>query len=193
MVAQRVRATSRSRPAEPPLPTDLPRPARKAKSCPHRSAAIHRLEAPSRSRACHAASPRGSWPRAGWKAAPRSRRAIAQETTAREPRDLPDARDGLTRKERVVLWVLHELERELGTRASGRTIAVPMIGRDGVPRGGPPGAPRTTGARAPVNERGNIPGARDAPLSSAPLAQSAGKTRFQRSRGRARDSLRARA
>lgn len=41
--------------------------------------------------------------------------------------DLPDARDGLTRKERVVLWVLHELERELGTRAAGRTIAVPMI------------------------------------------------------------------
>ncbi len=41
--------------------------------------------------------------------------------------DLPDARDGLTRKERVVLWVMDGLEKELGTRASGRTIPVPMI------------------------------------------------------------------
>lgn len=27
---------------------------------------------------------------------------------------LPDVRDGLTREERVVLWVLHELQRERG-------------------------------------------------------------------------------
>ena len=28
--------------------------------------------------------------------------------------DLPDARDGLTRLERVILWQLHEAQRELG-------------------------------------------------------------------------------
>jgi hypothetical protein len=28
--------------------------------------------------------------------------------------DLPDARDGLTRQERIVLWCLHELQSELG-------------------------------------------------------------------------------
>ena len=28
--------------------------------------------------------------------------------------DIPDARDGLTRKERVVLYVLNELQKELG-------------------------------------------------------------------------------
>ena len=28
------------------------------------------------------------------------------------PDDLPDARDGLTRLERVILWQLHEAERE---------------------------------------------------------------------------------
>jgi hypothetical protein len=30
---------------------------------------------------------------------------------------LPDVRDGLTRKERVVLWVLRETERERGGRS----------------------------------------------------------------------------
>lgn len=29
---------------------------------------------------------------------------------------LPDARDGLTREERVVLYVLHEIQRERGDR-----------------------------------------------------------------------------
>ncbi len=29
---------------------------------------------------------------------------------------LPDVRDGLTRKERVVLYVLHEIQRERGDR-----------------------------------------------------------------------------
>jgi hypothetical protein len=28
--------------------------------------------------------------------------------------DLPDARDGLTRLERVILWQLHEAQKELG-------------------------------------------------------------------------------
>ncbi len=37
--------------------------------------------------------------------------------------DLPDARDGLTRKERVVLWVLAKLEEEEG----GRSIPLPML------------------------------------------------------------------
>lgn len=36
---------------------------------------------------------------------------------SRDPRDvLPDARDGLTRIERVVLWQLQETQRELGDR-----------------------------------------------------------------------------
>src|SRR5687767_6073243 len=30
--------------------------------------------------------------------------------------DIPDVRDGLTRKERIVLVTLHELEKELGDR-----------------------------------------------------------------------------
>lgn len=29
---------------------------------------------------------------------------------------LPDARDGMTRAERIVLWQLHELRKELGER-----------------------------------------------------------------------------
>jgi len=42
-----------------------------------------------------------------------------EETT--EPRDarydfLPDVRDGLTREERVVLYVLHETQKERGSR-----------------------------------------------------------------------------
>ncbi len=37
--------------------------------------------------------------------------------------DLPDARDGLSRKERVVLWVLSSLQVEEG----GRSIPLPML------------------------------------------------------------------
>ena len=36
---------------------------------------------------------------------------------------LPDARDGLTRAERIVLWVLHEAQREF----NGRNIATAML------------------------------------------------------------------
>jgi hypothetical protein len=35
----------------------------------------------------------------------------------RDPRDdLPDVRDGLTRRERIVLWCLSELQKERGDR-----------------------------------------------------------------------------
>ena len=37
--------------------------------------------------------------------------------------ELPDARDGLTRKERVVLWVLGEVQAERG----GRHVPMPML------------------------------------------------------------------
>ena len=37
--------------------------------------------------------------------------------------DVPDARDGLTRKERIVLWVLATLQTEEG----GRNIPLPML------------------------------------------------------------------
>ncbi|AKV01425.1 hypothetical protein AKJ09_08088 [Labilithrix luteola] len=37
--------------------------------------------------------------------------------------DLPDARDGLTRKERVVLWMLGELQKE----RDGRMVPLPML------------------------------------------------------------------
>ena len=30
--------------------------------------------------------------------------------------DIPDVRDGLTRQERIVLWVLHETQKERGDR-----------------------------------------------------------------------------
>lgn len=36
---------------------------------------------------------------------------------------IPDVRDGLTRVERVVLWVLHETQRELG----GRYVPTAML------------------------------------------------------------------
>ena len=36
---------------------------------------------------------------------------------SRDPRDdLPDVRDGLTRRERIVLWCLSELQKERGDR-----------------------------------------------------------------------------
>ena len=31
--------------------------------------------------------------------------------------DLPDARDGLTRLERIILWQLHELQQETGRQS----------------------------------------------------------------------------
>lgn len=37
--------------------------------------------------------------------------------------DIPDARDGLTRKERVVLWVLSKLQAERGER----NVPLPML------------------------------------------------------------------
>jgi hypothetical protein len=37
--------------------------------------------------------------------------------------DLPDVRDGLTRKERVVLWVLSECQKE----RHDRNVALPML------------------------------------------------------------------
>jgi hypothetical protein len=40
-----------------------------------------------------------------------------------DDRELPDARDGLTRKERVVIWVLSELQRERGERF----VPLPML------------------------------------------------------------------
>ena len=40
-----------------------------------------------------------------------------------EDDEIPDARDGLTRKERVVLWVLSNLQAEEG----GRSIPLPML------------------------------------------------------------------
>jgi hypothetical protein len=36
---------------------------------------------------------------------------------------LPDVRDGLTRQERVVLWVLHETQKERG----GRNVPTAML------------------------------------------------------------------
>ena len=37
--------------------------------------------------------------------------------------DIPDARDGITRKERVVLWMLAELQAERGDRH----VPLPML------------------------------------------------------------------
>jgi len=37
--------------------------------------------------------------------------------------DIPDARDGLTRKERIVLWHLHQTQREL----RGRNVPTAML------------------------------------------------------------------
>lgn len=36
---------------------------------------------------------------------------------------LPDVRDGLTRRERIVLWVLHETQKERG----GRNVPTVML------------------------------------------------------------------
>ena len=36
---------------------------------------------------------------------------------------IPDVRDGLTRRERIVLWVLHETQKELG----GRNVPTTML------------------------------------------------------------------
>lgn len=37
--------------------------------------------------------------------------------------ELPDARDGLTRKERVVLWVLGQTQAEM----AGRNVPLPLL------------------------------------------------------------------
>ena len=37
--------------------------------------------------------------------------------------DIPDIRDGLTHEERIVLWVLHETQKERG----GRNVPTPML------------------------------------------------------------------
>lgn len=43
---------------------------------------------------------------------------------SRDPRDsIPDVRDGLTRKERVVLWVLGQVQAERG----GRNVPTAML------------------------------------------------------------------
>ena len=39
--------------------------------------------------------------------------------------DLPDARDGLTRLERIILWQLREAQRELGDREGLAEANVP--------------------------------------------------------------------
>lgn len=36
---------------------------------------------------------------------------------------IPDVRDGLTRVERIVLWVMHETQKELG----GRSVPTAML------------------------------------------------------------------
>jgi hypothetical protein len=40
-----------------------------------------------------------------------------------DAQDVPDARDGLTREERIVLYVLHETQRERG----GRNVPTAML------------------------------------------------------------------
>jgi hypothetical protein len=48
------------------------------------------------------------------------------ETTSRDPHPydrIPDVRDGLTREERVVLYVLHETQQERG----GRNVPTAML------------------------------------------------------------------
>jgi len=37
--------------------------------------------------------------------------------------DIPDSRDGLTRRERIVLYVLHETQKELG----GKNVPTAML------------------------------------------------------------------
>src|ERR1044071_1922485 len=45
------------------------------------------------------------------------RPAMGDSAVTKTPEDvLPDVRDGLTREERVVLWVLHETQKERGGR-----------------------------------------------------------------------------
>ena len=42
---------------------------------------------------------------------------------SRDVNTLPDVRDGLTREERTVLWVLHETQKERG----GRSVPTTML------------------------------------------------------------------
>jgi len=46
----------------------------------------------------------------------RPRRSPRGDTTSRIEDHIPDVRDGLTRRERVVLHVLHQAQKELGDR-----------------------------------------------------------------------------
>ena len=72
---------------------------------------------------------RGRWPSAPPPSASSARRRppVARGTTA----GLPDVRDGLTRLERVVLWQLHELQREFPcigeVRGKGLMIGMELI------------------------------------------------------------------
>jgi hypothetical protein len=50
-------------------------------------------------------------------------RAVAQQEHTHAVDFIPDVRDGLTRKERVVLYVLHETQKERG----GRNVPTPML------------------------------------------------------------------
>ena len=50
-------------------------------------------------------------------------RLVAQQEHNHVVDFLPDVRDGLTRKERVVLYVLHETQKERG----GRNVPTPML------------------------------------------------------------------
>ena len=43
--------------------------------------------------------------------------------------DLPDVRDGLTRKERVVLWCLAQAQTDQGTHLSGAVSTAMLYGR----------------------------------------------------------------
>ena len=52
--------------------------------------------------------------------APNSNDPIARMST---PDDIPDVRDGLTRKERIVLYVLHQTQKERGDH----NVPTPML------------------------------------------------------------------
>lgn len=52
-----------------------------------------------------------------------SRNALPEAKTLPDVNALPDVRDGLTREERIVLWVLHETQKERG----GRSVPTTML------------------------------------------------------------------
>ena len=57
------------------------------------------------------------------KIAARRKNVLMDNFELPDPRDLPDVRDGLTRKERVVLYVLHQAQKERG----GRNVPTAML------------------------------------------------------------------